>query len=331
MEMTGGSNGQTRRGAGAGNPTDPSSAPGPPRHWLTTMSSSRTAPRTPPDAGDGPRSRPPLLRRWPGHRRLLVSRHGHRAGGGSDQVRVTADAAIGCPRRLLAAAGLGGSDERDAAAVDVNRWGHHLCPVRQSVRPERGRCPGLVARAMLPLPTRPDAGQCEAAVVSSLDGRAGRKSHRMFGPLSTAAAGASRLGTTVVEDGEAHLLRPRRGRRSPCSSTKAPWPRGGPGRSLPGRGPSRARMRYELEAPRLTGVPLPTMMACDDPTRDRRRCCRVVSPGAGPAELCSCRCHDEVGEPDLCRHCGTEGLPRCRTWSAPTPRTSDPDHPARFT
>jgi len=61
-------------------------------------------------------------------------------------------------------------------------------------------------------------------------------------------------------------------------------------------------MRYELEAARL------------------------------PAELCACPCHDELGEPDPCRHCGAElgHLPRCPTWSAPTPGASDPDQLALF-
>ena len=38
------------------------------------------------------------------------------AGGDSDRVRTTADAAIGCARRIMAAAGLAGTDEQEAAA-----------------------------------------------------------------------------------------------------------------------------------------------------------------------------------------------------------------------
>jgi hypothetical protein len=38
------------------------------------------------------------------------------AGADSDRVRATADAAIGCARRIVAAAGLGGTDEQEAAA-----------------------------------------------------------------------------------------------------------------------------------------------------------------------------------------------------------------------
>lgn len=82
------------------------------------------------------------------------------------------------------------------------------------------------------------------------------------------------------------------------------------GRSVVARPPQgawprhRARMRYEIEAARLPAVPLRTIMACADPTRDRHPCRGVIPPGAGPAELCACPCHDEPGDPDPCRHCG---------------------------
>ena len=38
------------------------------------------------------------------------------ANGASDRIRATADAAIGCARRIAAAAGLAGTDEQEAAA-----------------------------------------------------------------------------------------------------------------------------------------------------------------------------------------------------------------------
>lgn len=95
----------------------------------------------------------------------------------------------------------------------------------------------------------------------------------------------------------------------------------------------RARMRYELEAARLPGVPLRTMMACADLTRDRHACRGVIPPGAGPAELCACRCHDQAGDPDPCRYCGAPigHLPRCPTGSTPKPAPIDPDQLALFT
>lgn len=87
-------------------------------------------------------------------------------------------------------------------------------------------------------------------------------------------------------------------------------------RPRPDAGPRHpARMRYELEAARLPGVPLRTVMACADSSRDRHPCRGVVPSGAGPPELCACPCHDEPGEPDPCRHCGAPlgHLPRCPT------------------
>jgi hypothetical protein len=77
----------------------------------------------------------------------------------------------------------------------------------------------------------------------------------------------------------------------------------------------RVRMRYELDAARLPGVPLRTMMACDDATQDRHACRGVIPPGPGAAELCACPCHDRTGEPDPCRHCGAPigHLARCPT------------------
>lgn len=95
----------------------------------------------------------------------------------------------------------------------------------------------------------------------------------------------------------------------------------------------RLRMRYELEAARLPGVPLRTLMACDDPTRDRHACRGVIPPGPGPAELCACRCHDHPGEPDPCRHCGAAlgHLPRCPTRpNRPTRPAADADQLALF-
>jgi hypothetical protein len=91
-------------------------------------------------------------------------------------------------------------------------------------------------------------------------------------------------------------------------------------------------MRYELEAARLPGVPLRTMMACADPTGGRHACRGVIPPAAGPAELCACRCHDQAGDPDPCRYCGAPSghLRRCLTRSTPKPAPMDPDQLALF-
>jgi hypothetical protein len=93
-------------------------------------------------------------------------------------------------------------------------------------------------------------------------------------------------------------------------------------RPQPDAGPrDRRRMRYEIEAARLPGVPLRTLMACvEDGGGRRRHACRGVVPaGPGPAELCACRCHAEPDhDPDPCQHCravlGHRGS--CPTWGS---------------
>lgn len=99
-------------------------------------------------------------------------------------------------------------------------------------------------------------------------------------------------------------------------------------RPRPDAGPrDRRRMRWEIEAARLHGVPMRTLMACRDDGSGRRRhpCRGVVPAGPGPAELYACPCHaGPDAEPDPCRHCGaTVGhLGRCPRWGPPrhTPR-----------
>ncbi len=94
----------------------------------------------------------------------------------------------------------------------------------------------------------------------------------------------------------------------------------------------RLRMRYEIESARLPGVPLRTLMACDDPTRARHACRGVIPPGHGPSELCACACHDQPGEPDPCRHCGASigHLGRCSTQSRRPAGTEAPTQPTLF-
>ena len=104
-------------------------------------------------------------------------------------------------------------------------------------------------------------------------------------------------------------------------------------RPRPDAGPrDRRRMRFEIEASRLPGVPLRTLMACtDDGSGRRRHACRGVVPaGPGPAELCACPCHDgPEQEPDPCQHCGVVIGHRgsCPTWGpraqATRPRRED--------
>ena len=87
----------------------------------------------------------------------------------------------------------------------------------------------------------------------------------------------------------------------PPSNTKASSTTGAPDRSFPARptmrapdtGPGCATTRGRP----LPGVPLRTMMACADGTRDRHLCRGIIPPGAGPAELCACACHEHPRRP----------------------------------
>jgi hypothetical protein len=87
---------------------------------------------------------------------------------------------------------------------------------------------------------------------------------------------------------------------------------------------------WQHEMDRLPGVPMRSLMACDDEASGRRvHACRgVIPPDAfGGGELCACPCHElSPREPDSCQYCdvliGHRG--DCPTWKRDTPAPPEP-------